>query len=442
MHDLDSSTFSGTAKPAKPDKPWPGFPLYAHGSGRWAKKIRGQTHYFGPWRDANAAHLLYLSEKDALEAGRKPVRASTDASETLTVEGMVGLFLDAKELCVESGEMERSTWKTYESFAKRLIRVFGGKTPVESLGADDFLRLRKDLQKTHKSLTSINSDIGKIKAIFNWAGPGDNGQGYIDKLPRFGSAFKRPSRVALDRERENKGEKRVFTAAQIRVLLAAARRPLKAMIFLGINVGYGNTDCAKLPIAKLDLKNGWATFARTKNAYRRRAKLWPESIEALREALKVRKEPADPKYDNRVFITKYGQPFRACALGFEFEKLAVKCGMTREEADFYDLRRTCVSVGSPCKDDDALRTITGHKRASADMLGLYNRMDVEDDRLIAVSDHIHDWLFPPAKVETEDKAKATPATSAPESGDGQQAALSEPAVSPPVVERSLQDRRD
>ena len=129
MHRLDSTTISGTAKPAKPDKPWPGFPLYAHRSGRWAKKIRGATHYFGPWRDPNGAHQRYLAEKDDLEAGRKPVRASTDASETLTVEGMVGLFLDAAQIKVESGEMEMSTWKAYESFGKRMIRVFGGQDP-------------------------------------------------------------------------------------------------------------------------------------------------------------------------------------------------------------------------------------------------------------------------------------------------------------------------
>jgi len=401
---------------SRPSKPYPDFPLFPHASGRWAKKIRGKFHYFGPWRDPHGALRRYLTEKDDLEAGRKPQRVSAGVSDTLTVQQMVGLFLDAKQINVQSGEMEESTWKVYESFGHRMIRVFGANTPVESLGPDDFQKLRKDLQTTHKSLESINSDIGKIKAFFNWAGPGTNGQGYIDRLPRFGRTFKRPSKSALEREREGRGE-RVFTAVQIRALLTAARPTLKAMILLGVNCGYGNTDCAKLPLGKLDLARGWSTFARTNNGIRRRNPLWPETVEALRLALRARKPPNDPQCVNRVFITKYGQPFRACALGYEFEKLAVKVGMSREAADFYDLRRTCASIGLQVNDDEAMRTILGHKRSSADMLGVYNRLQVSDDRLRAVTNHIHDWLF-----------KGVVATSAAESGDGQPAAPSEQAV--------------
>jgi site-specific recombinase XerD len=401
---------------SRPSKPYPEFPLFAHSTGRWAKKIRGKFHYFGAWSDPHGALRRYLTDKDDLEAGRKPRRVSESVTETLTVQRMVGLFLDAKEINVQSGEMEQSTWNAYESFGNRMIRVFGADALVERLGPDDFQRLRQDLQTTHKRLTSINSDIGRIKAFFNWAGPGNNGQGYIDRLPRFGSLFKRPSKSALEREREEQGG-RIFRAEQIRALLAAARPSLRAMILLGINCGYGNTDCAKLPPDRLDLDHGWASFSRTKNAIRRRNPLWSETVETLRVAMAARKTPNDPKHANRVFITKYSQPFRACAVGFEFEKLAVKVGMTREEADFYDLRRTCASIGLQVNDDEAMRTILGHKRLSADMLGVYNRLQVGDERLLLVTRHIHDWLF-----------KSEVSTSALESGDGQPAAPSEPAA--------------
>ena len=375
-----------------------------------------------PWRDPNAALRRYLLDKDDLEAGRTPRREEPGVSDALTVEQMVVLFLDAKKLNVEAGEMAARTWKEYESYGKRMIRVFGASTPVERLGPADFKRLRAHFQKTHKSLLSLKGDLGKSRLFFNWVGPGVHGQGYIDRLPRFGDAFKPPTQSALDREREEQAA-RVLTAEQIRALLAAASPKLKAMILLGVNCGYGNTDCTKLVIGKLDLDHGWADFARTKNGIRRRNPLWPETIKALRDVLKARKSPASPDYAKRVFITRSGKPFFAYDVTHEFEKLAVAAGMTHDEADFYDLRRTCASIGLQVGDDDAVRTILGHKRLAKDMLGVYNRLQVSDDRLRAVTGHIHDWLFTIA---------ATPVL--PESGGGNlQADLLEQAESQPAA---------
>jgi hypothetical protein len=58
--------------PRKPDKPYPEFSLFAHAAVVWAKKIRGQLHYFGPWADPHGALDSYLAKKDHLHAGRKP----------------------------------------------------------------------------------------------------------------------------------------------------------------------------------------------------------------------------------------------------------------------------------------------------------------------------------------------------------------------------------
>ena len=65
------------------------------------------------------------------------------------------------------------------------------------------------------------------------------------------------------------------------------------MIYLGVNCGFGNNDCAKLPTTALDLKKGWIDFGRPKTGIHRRCPLWPETVAAVRAALEARPTPKD-----------------------------------------------------------------------------------------------------------------------------------------------------
>src|SRR5437588_1048620 len=92
--------------PGKPAKPRPDFPLFPHASGQWAKKIRGQLHYFGVWADPDAALAKYLERKDDLHAGRTP-RPDPGA---VTVKDVANAFLNHKRDKMNAGELSPRTW--------------------------------------------------------------------------------------------------------------------------------------------------------------------------------------------------------------------------------------------------------------------------------------------------------------------------------------------
>src|SRR6476646_6896974 len=98
----------------KPAKPYPEFPLFPHATKRWAKKIRGKMHYFGPWSDPDGALAKYTAEKDALHAGKKP----RDTSEGVTVKALANAFLNHKKALLDSGDLSPRTWLNYVETAE------------------------------------------------------------------------------------------------------------------------------------------------------------------------------------------------------------------------------------------------------------------------------------------------------------------------------------
>lgn len=83
--------------PAKPSKPYPEFLLFCHGSGQWAKKIRGKLFYFGVWSDPGAALKKYLEQEGALHTGRKP----REATGGTTVKDIANAFLNHKQALLD-----------------------------------------------------------------------------------------------------------------------------------------------------------------------------------------------------------------------------------------------------------------------------------------------------------------------------------------------------
>src|SRR5262245_60868790 len=134
MSEADSSRPGAAGKTSKPGKPYPEFPLFPHATGRWAKKIRGKMHYFGPWSDPDAALTKYLEQKDALHAGRKP----RESSGGLTIKQLCNHFLAAKEALVASGELTNRSYQDYKDACEIIGPHFGPRRLVSDLDPDDF----------------------------------------------------------------------------------------------------------------------------------------------------------------------------------------------------------------------------------------------------------------------------------------------------------------
>lgn len=375
---------TSAAARGKPSKPRPDFPLFPHRNGWWAKKVRGQLHYFGKVTDdpkGERALNQWLDEKDDLLAGRTP-RGHRNAS--LTVTDLCDRFLIYKDELLQAGELAERTFAGYKIVTDLLVSKFGHHVAAE-MGPDDFQTLRATMAKKWGPVR-LGNQIQVVRSVFKFGFDTE----VLDKQVRFGVFFKKPSAKVLRSVRTAKG-KQMFKAEQIRKALEHASANMKAMALLAINGGLGNTDVACLPADLIDLDGGWLDYARRKTGVPRRIPLWPETVEAVKAVLDAR-----PEGQPLLFIGKRGVDYIGKNKGYrvhaEFAAALRKAKITGRT--FYDLRRTFQTIGEGANDLVAVQHIMGHAFAEGDMSARYRQAPPSDERLLAVTNHVRGWLYP------------------------------------------------
>jgi integrase len=382
----------------RPRKPRPDFPLTAHvASGQWCKKIKGKIYYFGVLADPEAALKLYVAEKDDLYAGRKPARRS----DGLRLLELCAKFLRFKLSLVESGELSKRSWYDHQIGCKRLVTVWGENRLVEDLKPQDFEDLRRDFGRTWGAVR-IGNEINRTRMVFKYAFE----SGLIDRPIRFGPAFKRTPKRTLRKLRRESGP-RMFEREELLEILGAASQPMKAMVMLGINCGFGNMDVAMLPMTALDLEAGWVDYPRPKTGVERRCPLWPETIAAVKEYLAVRPRAKYAEDLSLAFLSKQRRPWFRHGRFVEddkkgtevkgidnpvaksFKVLLDKLGINSRRG-FYSLRHGFETIAGDTGDQVAVNAVMGH--ADQSMAAVY-RERVAPERLVKVSNHVRAWLF-------------------------------------------------
>lgn len=360
----------------KPKKPYADFPLFAHASGQWAKKINGRVHYFGTWDDWQAAVDRYLDQRDFLYNGRTPPAQAT------TLADVLNQFLSDKMRSLDDGDIAQRTYNEYEAVCDQ-IAALGKRRPLDTLAYEDFSELRSILGRGARGQTVAVSSrkrlVGIARMVFNFANE------ELGFSVRYKKALRPP---AAKEQRRAQNLERLFTAEEIRRLRDHAKPQLRAMILLGVNCGFGNADCGLLPASALDLDRGWHRFARPKTEMPRRCPLWPESVDALREV---------GRDEGPVFVTKYGNRWwcekKKDPISYEFRKLVTKLGFYEKYVTtFYSLRRTFETIAATADVNQAvIDCIMGHPAHVSDMAAVY-RQKVFDDPLKKCTRHVRDWV--------------------------------------------------
>ncbi len=379
-----SSHSADIAKPSKPKD----FPLSIHkGTGRWFKKVKGRQVYFGKIADdpkGARALKLWLQQRDDLMAGRSP-KAKADE---LRVSDLCNHFLTHKLSLVQSGELTQRTLDGYQSACELFAGIVGKYRSAADIGPDDFAKVRGELAKSYGPV-SLTNRIQVIRSLFKYG----YDVGLLEKPTRFG-LFKKPRAKVIRETRLAKGVQD-FTAAEVRSLLDAATVNMRAMILLGVQAGFGNADCAALEVSAVDLVKGWIDWPRAKTATHRRVPLWPETVAAIKAAIEQRSEQSP-----LVFIGRRGVDYIADDGGYrvakEFSRAMIGAGIAGR--GFYCLRRTFQTQAEESGDLVAVKSIMGHIWNENDMSARY-RQRISDDRLRAVVNRVHDWLWPRPLVE-------------------------------------------
>jgi integrase len=326
------------------------FPLTLHKTGQFCKKIRGRLYYFG--NDKQVAMKRYLEQAAYLHAGKNEPKSYNS---NFPIKTLCNLYLQHQESRLAVGEIKPRQICDQTILLKDFAKYLGSHRHVSEVTTIDLQNYRQRLIRSGKCPNTINKYISAIKAMYNWATENE----ITKDIPNL-KAVKKITRP--------KNEKPTFTIEQIKKLIKNADLQMSAMILLGLNCGFGCTDCAELKWNNLDLEQSRVIFPRGKTGISRNLWLWPETVETLKKL---------PHSGELVFYTSFGNPWvrvvkqkdekgnekylKDDAISKKFCKLLREVGIALGKGvGFYTLRRTAATLAAKSGDPFAVQTLLGH----------------------------------------------------------------------------------
>lgn len=347
------------------------FPLTLHKTGQHCKKIKGKIYYFG--NDKKLALEKYLEQATELYKGKVSVN---NYGKKISIKTLCNIYLEYQLSRVNSRDLTERYYADQIKSLRLFGNHFGLNCSVDEIDSLDLQKYRNKLLEKYTSPAGVNLNIAIMKAMFHWAKKNE----ILIDIPNIDAV----SKVKILRK-----ERAVFTPEQITKLITASGIQLKAMLLLGLNCGFGSTDCANLKWDNIDFNLLRVKMPRIKTGIARDLPLWTETIEAMKYV---------PKRGEFIFYTKQGNLWvrtiktvlndgqikysRYDAISVAFSKLLKKAGIKTEKGvGFYTLRRTAATLAARSGDPFAVQKLLGH--ADLKMASVYVQdVSEQTDRVI------------------------------------------------------------
>jgi len=327
------------------------FPLTLHPTGQYCKKIKGKIRYFGT--NKKQALERYLAQATYLHGCQNSIQKASNGK--MTLKELCDLYLRYQHSKVLANALTAKHHNDQISSLSKLMSFLGQSRKIESISTLDLQNYKRRLQRSYSSAHRSNLHISIMKAMFHWARRND----ILESIPNID---------AITRGKIVHKEKYTFNPEQINKLLSAADVKMKAMIWLGLNCGFGCTDCGQLKWKDLDFENSRVQLARNKTGVRRNLPLWPETIQALKQV---------PRSGQLVFYTSQGHPWVRTLIKTKgdgerkytsvnrvtprFSELLKKAEIhVPKGTGFYALRRTAATMAARSGDPFAVQRLLGH----------------------------------------------------------------------------------
>jgi integrase len=308
-------------------------------------------HYFGT--DKKQALQRYLDQATYLHGC--PDAMAAQSNNAMALKELCGLYLRYQQARVVAGELSPKHYSDQIESLGKLVSFLGRGRRIRNIATLDLQNYKRKLQNTYGSVHRLNLHLSIMKAMFHWARRND----ILENIPNID---------AVSRGKIVYGEKFTFDAAHVRKLLSKANVKMRAMVWLGLNCGFGCMDCAQLKWKDLDLDTGRVRLARKKTGVPRNLPLWSETIQALKKV---------PRSGPLVFYTEEGHPWirTSCktlddgnqkyttvnAVTSMFSRLMKKARIRAPKGTgFYTLRRTAATLAVRSGDPFAVQRLLGH----------------------------------------------------------------------------------